>query len=51
MYRVKLEILYIHRRVAPADSEMNGDSKSTNERVPTLVPWACRAGTGDFVLP
>ncbi len=28
---------------------MDGDSKSTNERVlPWLVRWACRAGTRDF---
>jgi hypothetical protein len=32
------------------ETEVNGDSKSTNEkRVPSwLVLWACRAGTRDF---
>ncbi len=31
------------------ETELNGDSKSTNERGPSLVgSWACRASTGDF---
>ncbi len=36
------------------ETEMNGDSKSTNERGPSLVgslSLSCRAGTRDFVLP
>ncbi len=37
------------------DTEVNGDSKSTNVRgLPCLVPWACRAGVpvqDIFVLP
>ncbi len=31
------------------ETEVNGDSKSTNYRViPWLVRWTCRAGTRDF---
>jgi hypothetical protein len=31
------------------ETEVNGDSKSTNERCPSLVGhWACRAVTRDF---
>ncbi len=31
------------------ETEVNGESKSTNERVlPRLVRWACRAGTRNF---
>ncbi len=31
------------------ETEVNEDSKSTNERIlPQLVRWACRAGTRDF---
>ncbi len=32
------------------ETEVNGDSKSTNERgvLPWLVPWACRTDTRDF---
>ncbi len=34
------------------ETEVNGDSKSTNERGPSLVgSWACHAGTEIFVLP
>ncbi len=29
-------------------TEVNGDSKSTNERGPSLLHWACRADTRDF---
>jgi len=33
----------------PVETEVNGDSKSTNERGPSLVVcWACRASTRDF---
>ncbi len=31
------------------ETEVNGDSKSTNERGPSLVgSWACRASSRDF---
>ncbi len=30
------------------ETEANGDLKSTNERGPLLVRWACRASTIDF---
>jgi hypothetical protein len=34
------------------ETEVNGDSKRTNERVlPWLVFWVCRTGTRDFFLP
>jgi hypothetical protein len=40
--------IVIDREVASVETEENGDSKSTNERVlPWLVPWARRAGTRD----
>ena len=34
--------------VQTVETEVNGDSKSTNERGLWLVGWACRAGTRDF---
>ncbi len=30
------------------EAQVNGDSMGTNERGPSLVRWACRAGTRDF---
>jgi hypothetical protein len=37
------------RPLLTVETEVNGASKSTNERVlPWLVRWACRAGTRDF---
>ncbi len=30
------------------ETDVNGESKSTNERDPSLVRWACHAGTRDF---
>ncbi len=33
---------------AAVETEVNGDSKSTNDRGPFLVSWACRACTRDF---
>jgi len=37
--------------VLTAETDVNGDSKSTNERGSSSVGWACRASTKKFVLP